>query len=142
MSAQASPWDRPDVVRWAVTLCVGAAISAAAWWLASDRVQFGDQIPFASVGVAGLLVASYAHLSWLLQGRRAVGARRLFLLGEPATRRAALTAESGDAVLLAVDGRARYHRSGCPLLDGRATTPGARGAHEAAGRRPCGVCRP
>ena len=142
MRFEASPWDRQAVVRWTATVAFGATTSALAWWLAADRLEFDDQIPYASLGVAGLLLAGYAHLSWLLQGRRAVGLRRLFLLGDPAVRRSAeVTAlRSGGPIFHAVDGRARYHRPGCPLLEGRATVSGSRALHEAAERRPCGVC--
>lgn len=142
MNTQASPWDREDVVRWTVMVVLGAATSGLAWWLASDRVEFHEQVPYASVGVAGLVLAGYAHLSWLLRGRRAVGVRRLHLLGDPVVRRSPVIAQvdGGGPVFVAVEGRARYHRPGCPLLDGRVTVTGPRHVHEAAARRPCGVC--
>ena len=143
MSFQASPWVRQDVVRWTVTVVLGAAASGLAWWLTADRVEFHQQVPYASLGVGGLLVGGYAHLSWLLRGRRAVGVRRLHLLGAPAGRRSdgrSAGTGPGATVFLAVEGRTRYHRPGCPLLDGRATVTGSPAMHEAAARRPCGVC--
>ena len=142
MTAQASPWDRRDVLRWSVTVFAGGLTSGLAWWLASGRVKFDEQMPFASVAVIGLLLGGYAHLSWLLRGRRAVGVRRLSLLGDPVRRPTAPAAgrSSAGPVFLAVDGRARYHRPGCPLLAGRAAVSGIRAVHEAAARRPCGVC--
>ena len=142
MRAQASPWDREDVIRWTVTVLLGAVACGLAWWLAADRVEFHDQVPYASIGVAGLLVGGYAHLHWLLRGRRAVGVRRLHLLAAPVVRRSAMAVAgpSSGPVFLAVDGRARYHHPGCALLDGRATVKGSRANHEGAARRPCGVC--
>jgi hypothetical protein len=141
MRAQASPWDRQDLVRWTVTVLLGGAASGLAWWLSADRVEFSDQVPYASVGVAGLLVGGYAHLHWLLRGRRAVGVRRLFLLGQPVVHRSALAVAGSSAagpVFLAVDGRARYHRPDCPLLEGRPAMNGSRANHEAAARGPSG----
>jgi hypothetical protein len=46
---------------------------------------------------------------------------------------------SGDS-LVAAPTMSRYHRAGCPLAAGKATTADSRAAHERAGRRPCGVC--
>ncbi|HVW32800.1 MAG TPA: hypothetical protein VHL53_09710 [Acidimicrobiia bacterium] len=142
MNPQASPWDRSDVLRWSVAVLVGGSACAAAWWLASGRLRLDEQVPYASVAVAGLLVAGYAHLSWLLRGRRAIGLRRLALLGEPVRRTSPVAAAGRTAgpVFVAVPGRTRYHRVDCPLVDGRATVAGARSVHEAAQRRPCGIC--
>jgi hypothetical protein len=92
-----------------------------------------------------------AEVAWLLDGHRAVVELRTAVLPHPQTVApgVAVAAElaplggSAPEPLVALDGMRRYHRPGCPLLAGKATTTAAsRSGHERAGRRPCGVCEP
>ena len=49
---------------------------------------------------------------------------------------------AGAMALVAAEQMARYHTATCPLAAGKAVRAASRSDHEAAGRRPCGVCRP
>lgn len=70
--------------------------------------------------------------------------------GDPADEPAAQPVSSTDAALLArlpdevfvVDGRPRYHLSGCPYLSGRATEPLPVSEAVELGFTPCAACEP
>ncbi len=55
---------------------------------------------------------------------------------------AALRAAQLDDEVLVVDGRPRYHLSGCTFLTGRPTVALALSAARRTGFTPCGLCRP
>lgn len=144
-----SPWTADDLLRFLATSGIGAALSAVAWYQANDEVALADQVQWANLAVGGFVLASYGMLGWLLRGRRAVGQRRVGLLGEPARAAgapveipAATSTASAGGALVAGRERRYYHAAGCPLAADRGWTKATRSAHEKAGRQPCGVCRP
>jgi hypothetical protein len=125
---------------------LGALAIVVSWFQAAGRLRVGDQADWAVVGVAGTTAVVLASLLWVLAARRAVERR----LGHVLTRlepNAALTPElaverTTREALVASPVMAHYHRAGCPLALGKPVSPAARGVHDTAGRRPCGVCRP
>jgi hypothetical protein len=54
----------------------------------------------------------------------------------------ALSASASAEHVVAAEGLRRFHRPDCPIAAGRGWSPLPRRAHEAAGRGPCGICRP
>jgi hypothetical protein len=120
------------------------------WYLASGEIKYSRQIGPANLAVAGLLVAGAGHVAYLMRGRRAVGERRRRLLGDPtlapagraAATPAALHLDGAASETTAGDGMMRYHRKGCPLAAGRNWAVRSAEEQEAAGRIPCGACRP
>jgi len=135
-----SPWATQDGLRAGVLVGSGAAACLVAWAAASGRAAVADQTGFVSLGVAGFLVAFAGEVSWVLRGRRAVGRRAVLLLGGPPQARSGWAAPRADE-LVAGAGLRLYHRADCRLA-GSAWAADGRAGHEAAGRRPCGVCRP
>lgn len=113
----------------------------AAWFLASGEESFTRQSGPASLAVVGLLVGLYAHVGWILTGRRVIGLRAHTLLGDaPSVTHGPRTA--GEALLVGAPGMRYFHRAGCSMAEGRAWAAAARQAHTRAGRQPCGMCQP
>ena len=144
---RALPWTDEELFRWLVTVVLAAGLCVAAWWAAAGHARLRDQIAFANFAVAGLVLTCYAHAALFLRGRRAVGARRRALLTEPPEHSGSRSAADSRQFcsqngFVAGDGLGRYHRPDCPLAAGRDWSEAARADHDAAGRRPCGVCRP
>jgi hypothetical protein len=80
-------------------------------------------------------------MTWLLQGRRAVAARRRQLLqAVPRAVSATSAAPDDHGLRVAVPGGRRYHRPECAAVDGKPVERMPVPAHVRAGRRPCGLC--
>jgi hypothetical protein len=139
-----SPWTSDDLLRWGVTLILGATVSALGWFFAAGHGRVADQTVPASAGIAGLVIAGYGHAAWILRGRRAVGARTKHFLGDPPGAIEAGTKLSRwqCELLVAGPGLRRYHRADCPLAAGAGWPSAHREEHEAAGKVACGVCQP
>ena len=77
-----SPWQSPDVVVLAALNALGAIVivAGAVWTRNFDDVS--RQFPAANLSVAGLLIAGFGNIAWLLTGRRAVAQRRVRLLAD------------------------------------------------------------
>ena len=156
-------WGAEDLLRWVITVGLGGIVVAVAWYVAAGDASFSQQVGPVDAALAGLLLSGIGNLAWLLHGRRALGERRRLLLPDLAPAAAVnAPAKSDDAeagpdalatppagtasveeVFLAGEGMERYHRPDCALAAGRTGwTTATRREHEAAGRRPCGVCRP
>ena len=148
----ASVWSTRQVLSWAGVLAVAGVVCVVGWYVSAGEQTFGRQTTPLVVAMAALLVASAANISWLLAGRRSVGVRRQALLGQPpagtgsrstgANSGAGGSAHSTSTVLVAQDGLRRFHRADCPLAAGRGWPAASMPEHQAAGRLPCGVCRP
>jgi hypothetical protein len=153
------PWGPSDLTRLFVCNLVGAFGIIAAWLGVSGTDRLSSQFNYSSLGVLAFLVASFGNGSWLLAGRRAVGARLADLLeGDPRTRRVARPVdveEVHDAAparpvavpfatgaLVTVPGTVRYHLDDCTLVRGKPLEQDGAGGHEAAGRRACELCLP
>ena len=70
---------RPDVIGPVTLNLVGIALIIAAWVGASAQAQFGPQIVYVNLGVAGAIVAGSGDALYLFQARRIVAARRAAL---------------------------------------------------------------
>ena len=138
------PWSRGDAVRLIVGVAAGGIVVALAWNGAATRSQLDDQTGFIVLGMAGFLVAVLAQSVWLKRGRRAVAAYAAIVQ----TTVAALVEQpraapvTGGAGLVATAGMHYFHRPDCPIASGRGWGAEPRRSHEAAGRTPCGICRP
>jgi hypothetical protein len=155
-SSRPLPWGADDLLRWGITIGIGAIVVGVSWYVCAGEASFGQQVGPADAAIAGLLVAAVGNASWLLKGRRAVGERRRALLPdvEPAPVAPVHVGGTGSFVVepesasetdrfVAGAGMERYHRADCALASGREGWESlTRDEHKAAGRRPCGVCRP
>jgi hypothetical protein len=143
-SSRRALWGADDLLRWVALITVGFVMIVAAWFVVSGEAQFAEQVGMADLAVGGLLVACAGHVMWVLSGRRAVGERRRFLLGDPG--RIVLPADrpgvavSGEEQLVAGAGTKLFHRPNCRLVVGRDWPVTSREELVRAGRVPCGVC--
>jgi hypothetical protein len=163
-------WRPEDFMRWVISIGVGGVVLVASWYVCAGDASFYRQIGPLDAASAGLILAGLGNVMWLLRGRRNVGERRRALLPDVAAlittegdsgeldelgerRRVSDVAPEGGAATAAAptaehvffvagDGLARYHRPDCTLASGRTWSGATRADHEAAGRQPCGVCRP
>jgi hypothetical protein len=140
------PWSRGDFVRLVGLVVLGGLACALAWNGTSTRIRLADQTAWIGLGVAGFFVAAVAQFVWVVQGRRAVAAHG----ARTQASVAALVRDRIDAPmppvspteLVAAAGMLHFHRSACPIAAGRGWSADPRGVHEAAGRTPCGICKP
>lgn len=138
-----SPWSPADALRWLVVGVIGHLAAVLAWFLAANEETFDGQVPWASLAVAGFVIAGYADITWLLQARFALLQRRERLLPfEVAAAAPNPAVEHDDHTLVAGPGLARFHRSTCALAAGRGWSAVERAQAVADGQRPCGVCTP
>jgi hypothetical protein len=150
-------WGAEDLLRWVITVGLGGIVIVVAWYVGAGEATFGQQVGPIDAALAGLLLSGIGNLAWLLHGRRALGERRRLLLPDVAVETpgaeesvrllsagpVVASAAPADEVFLAGADMERYHRPTCALASGRTGwTTATRREHEAAGRRPCGVCRP
>ena len=139
-----APWRTGDLLRAAVLAGVGLAGLALAWYGASGRADWADELPSVCAGAAGAAVAVLGLVSWLAAGLRRVRRLRrevLPLVQAAATRRQAAgttTVPSAVDGFVAAPGMTRFHRPTCPLTTGKPVRPVRRG--DAGGLVPCGVC--
>src|SRR5207248_2464163 len=128
------------VVLW-VTLAAGATLLALAWWGASATADLSSQVAWINLAVCGLIISGIGITTWLLSGRRAVGARRMLLVPDasPSTHATPIDERGG---LVTAAHLTRFHRSNCPMVTGKRTRAASAARHRAAGLEPCGVCRP
>jgi len=122
---------------------LGWVAMVVGWYEAAGRVRVEDQVSWAVLSVGGVTAVALATVTLVLAARRRVEERLRFVLAaveqddHPAPW--AVTGE-GIGSLVAADGMARYHLASCRLAQGKPVRGMDRLAHEAAGRRPCGVC--
>jgi hypothetical protein len=144
-------WTPSALGRWSVAVVFSALAITASWYLSSGQDGWEEQRPYVSLAGAATIVASVGGLSLLLAGRRRIGFRRVALLGElhpelhpkaPAQSVPAAAVQPSSDRLVAGDDLLRYHRSDCPLAAGKSHPEHSAASHRAAGRQPCGVCRP
>jgi hypothetical protein len=135
----------------AVRFCFGLAAlgwlaMVVGWYQAAGRLRVEDQVGWAVLSVGGSAAVGLVTVLLVLAGRQAVEQRLRRVLGTVAEDRRSTVppamASDSAAALVATDVMVRYHRPSCRLVHGKPIRPSERPAHEAAGRRPCGVCRP
>jgi hypothetical protein len=155
------PWKASHLVATVAALGLGAVGVLVSWWAASGTARLSVEIAWMNLGVAALIVIGATTAVWVLAGRRVIGHRQarlaVALEGVKERRRPSVpTAGSweihpasgvaaADAVaqhdrLVWAPGMTRYHREGCQLVQGKQVRVASLGAHEKAGRRPCGMC--
>ena len=145
-----TPWSVEDLLRWLLLFGAGAVMCVVGWYLSAGDTRFGSQIGPLDLAVSGTVLASIGHSVWLLRGRRTIGERRLRLLGDAEGRRLLSSSDRESPVdlsdetevLVAGDGMSHFHREYCSMAAGRAWSRAAREVFVAAGKTPCGVCRP
>jgi hypothetical protein len=139
-----SLWRRSNQLLAGVLLLLGFVVLMVGYAGTSGTRDLDEQVVWLNVAAAGLLVGGFGVVSFLAAGRRAVGRRRLTLFGDVPTaderRGAADLLDAGS--LVAAPTMTRYHRPGCPFVENKDVAPASQAAHERAGRRPCGICRP
>lgn len=153
--ARREPWARSDLLGLVTFAVVGLAVLGFAVAQARGEVRAEDQELWLDVGIGAVTFGAVGNALFLLQGRRRVAARLRRLL-RPAPGAVVLRAvpaghngptrvkghgERGGP-LVAAPAMTRYHVAGCHLVAGKPVSPQSRADHEAASRRPCGVCRP
>jgi hypothetical protein len=137
---QPYPWRVEDLLRWYGVLIGSVVGLAISWWGISGTASLRRSITWLDVAVLCLVLSGLGNMRWLLQGRRAVATRRRAELPAPdALRRQGGVAPAVE-VRVAMAGAGRYHRPGCQAVVGKPTASADLAAHEAAGRRPCGLC--
>jgi hypothetical protein len=142
MNWPGSPWTADQALKTVALVAIGAVAVLVAWAVISGRPGASQQLGFVCLGLGGVIVAFLGQASWLLHGRRAVGSRARYLLGEAPDNGAAVFPASSADALVAGDGLRWYHRGDCPVAAGQRFATVSRDKHEAAGRRPCGICQP
>ncbi len=160
-STQHLLWGPDDLLRWAFAILVAAIVIGVAWYVCAGDVSLNQQIGPMDAAVAGLVVSGFGNATWLLRGRRAIGERRRALLPDPVAQVQRARMNRGQSPAPVVGGLSsatrvfevetflagpdmeRYHRATCALAAGRVGwTTMTRQEHDAAGRKPCGVCQP
>lgn len=131
-----------QISRLVTTNLIGLAGILTAAYGASTTDSIQTTLAWFNLGLAGLVVAGGANVLHLVRGRAAFVIARADVLRDidavVAERRPAAAASTGMAW---VEGRRRFHRPGCALLDGRYVEHGDRD-RASAGRTACEVCRP
>jgi hypothetical protein len=141
-----SLWSAQDLLRWLGLEVVGLSMCVAGWFLAAGEGRYTDQIAPSTLAVGGVTAACVGHAMWVLRGRRAVGQRyeellrQPWLIGAPTSDRRRVSVDS--EVLVAGAGLKFFHRADCLLAADRSWRVLSREEHSAAGRAPCGACRP
>jgi hypothetical protein len=140
-TAPTSPWT--GAARWQLILStvVAVIVCGLAWLGAAGENHVGDQLIFATVSVAGVAVSLCANISWITRARRSVGERARALLGDVPAISPTSVSSPAEKVIAGAD-LCLYHRPECALATGRHWSLRPRAEQVAAGRHPCGVCRP
>jgi uncharacterized membrane protein (UPF0136 family) len=149
-AAQRMLWTPRDVSRCGSVVALSGVVLAGAWFSVAGKANWDDQVIGMNVGIVALVASNAAGVLFLLSGRRAVGVRRMALLGDPAPV-AVVPAQTQPAhdllhapvdALVAGEGLAHFHRADCPLAVHKSFIAATRSEHERSGHAACGVCRP
>jgi hypothetical protein len=134
-------WRRADAVTVVGANALAAALLIFGWWGASRNLSVDRQLPWANLSAAGMIVAAIGNGLWIMAGRIAVGRRTRGLgAGDVASQVRRLTESQGAVTLVALPSLSLYHREDCSLMSGRDAVGATALEHQAAGRRPCGMC--
>ena len=139
----AEPWDRRNVIGFAVPTVFGAGLLGASYLGVSAEVHLKDQVLFLDLGIAGLLVGTIGGVRWLAAVVKAVRVRKAAAVELVQWRfaSAGTTGPAGSADgFVAAERMTRYHRPQCSLVAGKTVADATLAEHSAAGRRPCGMC--
>jgi hypothetical protein len=140
------PWPDHSLILWALLSGIGGALLVAGWIQVRNESVYAAQVPGINMAIVGAIAVGAGAIPMLLAGRRAVGVRRLALLGDlrgmPVRASAGAFGDPTSQSLVGGEGLRRFHRAGCALAQGRNWSAASRQEHERAGRVACGVCRP
>ena len=139
----AEPWNRRNLIGFAVSTALGASLLGASYLGVSTEVHLKDQVLFLDLGIAGLLVGTFAGVCWLAAVVKAVRVRKSAAVALVRWRFGSVgtTGPAGSPEgLVAAERMTRYHRPECSLVAGKDVTAATLAEHSAAGRRPCGMC--
>jgi hypothetical protein len=139
-------WPQQTLIVWAFLSGIGVALLVLGWVQVRNESTYADQAAGINLAIAGVIVAGAGTIPMLLAGRRAVGVRRLAVLGDlrgmPARGSARVSDASTSPDLVGGEGLRHFHRAGCTMAQGRNWSAASRDEHERARRVACGVCRP
>jgi hypothetical protein len=153
----AVPWRYSDFIRVYATTLVGAVGLLVAWYGSSGSTRLSTQAGWTDLGIAAVLLSGVGNTLWLVSGRRALGARRRLVSldagelgpapivgvpGNPVDATDRTLVDDPQQRLVSAPTMTRYHRAACPMVAGKPVRAASRARHEAAGRRPCGICEP
>ena len=134
------------MILWALLSGIGVALLVAGWIQVRTESVYAEQVAGINMAIVGVIAIGAGAIPMLLAGRRAVGVRRLALLGDlrgmPVRASAGASAGSISQNLVGGEGLRHFHRAGCTMAQGRNWSAASRQEHERAGRVACGVCRP
>jgi hypothetical protein len=139
-SRQPYPWRVEDLLRWYAVLCLSLLGLAVAWWGISGTVSLSRSITWLDVAVLCLVASGLANTRWLLQGRRALAARRTAELPDAEELRRLLRRPQTAGLRVAVPASSLHHRPDCQAVVGKAVEAAPGEDHERSGRRACGLC--
>jgi hypothetical protein len=123
-------------------------VLAVAWSKASSEPLARAHEPWLNLGIGAVLVSGAVNGVFLMAARRAVADRRAELYRTacltvpPPTRLGPMVGPQRSPEFAAGPAMTRYHHPTCALAAGKTVRLVPRCEHEAAGRRPCGICRP
>lgn len=119
---------------------LGALGLTVAALLAGREDALAEQLGWLTLACGALLLALVGDAAVVLHGRRRLALRRVALRcpGEPP----APAAPESVHVLVRAPEQRHFHRDDCLLVRDRSAQQASRQAHEQAGLRPCGACRP
>ena len=134
------------MILWALLSGIGVTLVVAGWLQVRNESVFADQATGINMAIVGVIAIGAGAIPMLLAGRRAVGVRRVALLGDlrglPVRASAGASGGSISQNLVGGEGLRHFHRAGCTMAQGRNWSAASRQEHERAGRVACGVCRP
>ncbi|MDT7544110.1 MAG: hypothetical protein QOE99_220, partial [Actinomycetota bacterium] len=112
-SRQPYPWRVEDLLRWYAVLALSLLGLAVAWWGISGTVSLSRSITWLDVAVLCLVASGLANTRWLLQGRRALAARRAAELPDVDELRRLLQRPQAVGLRVAVAGSSLHHQPDC-----------------------------
>jgi hypothetical protein len=139
-SRQPYPWRVEDLLRWYAVLALSLLGLAVAWWGISGTVSLSRSITWLDVAVLCLVASGLANTRWLLQGRRALAARRAAELPDVDELRRLLQRPQAVGLRVAVAGSSLHHQPDCQAVVGKQVDAAPADQQERSGRRACGLC--
>jgi hypothetical protein len=142
-----APWRVGDLLSVVLVNLIGLVLIVAGWYVAHNTTEPARHLLATNIAIGGLVIALIANAVWVLSGLREVGQLRRHLLDTHvafslAQQASVNSTAPDDEVLVATPEMTRYHRPGCPAVQGKHVQPASASRHADDGRRPCGICEP
>jgi hypothetical protein len=135
------PWTRRLCTALVVVQVVALALILVAWYWGSGELTVNEELSWLNLGLLGVGLSMAGNVLWLALARRSIVIARHHILPLP-RRTSSEQAVSDDRPPVTGTGMTRYHRPGCLLVAGKATTSAPPATIEAQGLAPCPTCRP